>query len=133
MVVRGEALATKRRMKKEGRRPDFEPPAADRNPLPLRGPFHPAEVAHQVFQAWLTFPVWDVARRAHLGVAPDDYARAIGELLAPMSEVAAANPYAWFPEAHLAEPRHADARQPPGGLPVHQARGRGHGHRPGRR
>ena len=103
VIVGAEALATKRRMKKDGRRPEWSHLAADRNPYPFEDPFHPAEVAHQVFQAWLTFPVWDVARRAHLEVAPDDYARAIGELMAPMSEVAAANPYAWFPEAHTAE------------------------------
>ena len=72
-------------------------------PFPFEAPFHPAEVAHEVFQAWLTFPVFDVARRARLGIAPDAYQRAIGELLAPMSEVAATNPYAWFPSALSAE------------------------------
>ena len=102
VVVGAEALATKRRLKKQGRRPDWSHPAIDRNPFPFEDPFHPAEMAHQVFQAWLTFPVWDIARRAHLGVAPDDYCRAIGELMAPLSEVAATNPYAWFPEARTA-------------------------------
>ncbi|MCB1014087.1 MAG: hypothetical protein KDB10_03070 [Acidimicrobiales bacterium] len=103
VVVGAEALATKRRLKKDGRRPDWSHPAVDRNPFPFEDPFHPAEVAHQVFQAWLTFPVWDVARRAHLGAAPDDYAAAIGALMAPLSEVAASNPYAWFPVARRAD------------------------------
>ncbi len=103
VIVGAEALATKRRMKKEGRKPAWSHPASERNPFPFEDPFHPAEIAHQVFQAWLTFPVWDVARRAHLGTAPDDYARAIGELMSPMSEVAAANPYAWFPTARTPE------------------------------
>ncbi len=108
VVVGAEALATKRRLKKDGHRPAWSHPATDRDPFPFDDPFHPAEIAHEVFQAWLTFPVWDVARRHHLGVAPDAYRRAVGELLAPLTEVAAANPYAWFPvrrDAHeLATP-----------------------------
>lgn len=103
VIVGAEALATKRRMKKEGRKPDWSHRATDRNPYPFEDPFHPAEVAHEVFQAWLTFPVWDIARRAHLGVTPGEYAAAIGELMAPMTEIAAANPYAWFPTARTAE------------------------------
>lgn len=103
VIVGAEALSTKRRMKSEGRKPEWSHPAADRNPFPFEDPFHPAEVAHQVFQAWLTFPVWDVARRAHLGVGPQDYRAAIGRLMAPMTAVAAANPFAWFPTERSAE------------------------------
>lgn len=102
VVVGGEALQTRRRMKKEGRRPEWSFPAVDRDPFPFDAPFHPAEVAHEVFQAWLTFPVWDIARRAHLGISPDDYRERIGELMAPMTDVAAANPYAWFPTRRTA-------------------------------
>src|SRR5207248_1039272 len=39
----------------------------------------------------------DVARRARLGVAPDEHRQQLGELFAPMTRIAAANPYAWFP------------------------------------
>lgn len=113
VVTGAEALETKRQAKKAHGRGwatalgwshrDPSPP-----PFPFEAPFHPVEVSHEVFQAWLTFPVFDVARRARLGIAPADYARRIGELLAPMSEVAAGNPHAWFPRAltaeHLATP-----------------------------
>lgn len=96
VIVGAEALETRRQAKKAGERlpwsfRDPEPP-----PFPFEAPFHPAEVAHQVFQAWLTFPVFDIARRARLGTEPSAYAREVGELLAPFSEVAAENPYAWF-------------------------------------
>jgi acetyl-CoA C-acetyltransferase len=103
-IAGAEALETKRQAKKAAgtawadelgwsfRHP--EPP-----PFPFEAPFHPAEVAHYVVQALLTFPLFDIARRARLAVAPEEYVRRIGELLAPMSEVAAANPYAWFPRA----------------------------------
>ena len=97
VITGAEALETKRQAKKASERlpwsfRDPEPP-----PFPFEAPFHPAEIAHNVFQAWLTFPVFDVARRARLGVDPDEYRRRIGELLAPMSAVAAENPHAWFP------------------------------------
>ena len=103
VVCGAEALDTARRLKKAGEKPawshrDPEPP-----PFPFETPFHPAEIAHEVFQAYLTFPLWDVARRAHLGVAPDAYRQGIGELMAPMTRVAAANPYAWFPLERSAE------------------------------
>jgi acetyl-CoA C-acetyltransferase len=103
VVVGAEALDTKRRMKKAGERPAWshrhpEPPA-----FPFEAPFHPAEVAHEVFQAWLTFAVRDVARRAATGVGPEEHRARLGRLLAPMTDVAAANPHAWFPEARTAE------------------------------
>jgi acetyl-CoA C-acetyltransferase len=103
IVCGAEALDTRRQLKKAGEKPAWSHKDPDPPPFPFEAPFHPAEVAHEVFQAWLTFPVWDVARRAHLGVAPDEYRRRIGQLMAPMTEVAAANPYAWFPRARSAE------------------------------
>lgn len=40
--------------------------------------------------------MFDVARRAARAIDPHDYAEGIGHLLAPMTEVAAKNPHAWF-------------------------------------
>ena len=97
LVCGAEALETKRQLKKAGERPDWSFKDPEKKPFPFEAPFHPAEVAHEVFQAWLTFTVWDVARRASLGVAPDDYRRQLGELLAPMTDIAAANPHSWYP------------------------------------
>jgi acetyl-CoA C-acetyltransferase len=113
VITGAEALETKRQAKRQaGAGPGREDwrdllgwrfRAEHPPPFPFEAPFHPAEVAHEVFQAWLTFPTFDVARRARRGIAPDEYERAIGRLLAPMSEVAATNPYAWFPRALSAE------------------------------
>ncbi len=102
VVAGAEALDTKRRLRKAGERPSWSHRAERPAPMPFEAPFHPAEVAHEVFQAWLTFAVRDVARRAHLGTAPDDYRRRIGDLFAPMTQVAAANPHAWVPAARTA-------------------------------
>jgi acetyl-CoA C-acetyltransferase len=103
MVVGAEALDTKRRLKKEGRKPEWSFKDPERKPFPFEAPFHDAEIAHEVFQAWLTFALWDVARRAHLGTSPDDYRRELGELFAPFTTVASDNPNAWFPVERTAD------------------------------
>jgi acetyl-CoA C-acetyltransferase len=62
------------------------------------------EAAHGIYQAYLTFALFDTARRAHRRQADDDYRRELGELLAPLSAVAAADPdHAWFPVARAPE------------------------------
>jgi acetyl-CoA C-acetyltransferase len=99
LVTGAEALDTKRRLKKAGERPNWSFKDPESKPFPFEAPFHAAEVAHEVFQAWLTFAVFEVGRRAHLGVEPQAHRRQLGALLAPFSEVAAANPHAWFPIA----------------------------------
>ena len=103
VIAGAEALETRRQLKKRGDRPAWSFRDPERKPFPFEAPFHPAEVAHGVFPAWLTFAVWDVARRAHLGVAPDEYRRRLGELLAPMTEVAARNEHAWFRQRRSSE------------------------------
>jgi acetyl-CoA C-acetyltransferase len=103
LVCGAEALATQRRYKRRGERYTYSFKPSERRPFPWEAPFHPAEVAHEVFQAWLTFAVFDNARRGHLGVDLDDYRRDLGELLAPFTEVAAANPNAWFRVARTAD------------------------------
>jgi acetyl-CoA C-acetyltransferase len=97
LITGAEALDTKRRLKKAGRRPEWSFKDPDPKPFPFVAPFHPAEVTHEVFQAWLTFAVFEIGRRAHVGTAPGEYRRQLGELLAPFSSVAAKNPHAWFP------------------------------------
>jgi acetyl-CoA C-acetyltransferase len=97
LVTSAEALATQRAYKKRGERYPYSFQPAEKRPFPWEAPPDPTEVAHEVFQAWLTFSVFDNARRARLGITLDDYRRDIGRMLAPMTEVAAANPNAWFP------------------------------------
>ena len=99
LVVGAEALASRRRLKKAGTKPSWRFPPAEKRPFPFDLPFHPGEVAHNIFEAWLTFAMFDNAHRAHLGTGLDDYRRELGELLSPMTAVAAANPQAWFPVA----------------------------------
>jgi acetyl-CoA C-acetyltransferase len=102
LVCGAEALATKRRLKKAGEKPAWSHRETDPRSFPFEAPFHSAEIAHDVFQAWLTFPLWDVARRAHDGIAPEAYAAEVGATMAGLSTVAEANPLAWFPRARSA-------------------------------
>lgn len=102
VVVSGEALATQKRLRKTGERPLYSFRPADRRTFPWEAPFHPAEVAHDVFQAWLTFAMFDNARRAQLGIDLDEYRQSIGALMEPLTVTAAANAEAWFPTARSA-------------------------------
>ncbi|MEN8184757.1 MAG: acetyl-CoA synthetase, partial [Myxococcota bacterium] len=96
LVVGGELLESRRRIRKQGGKPAWSHPALERTPPPFEDPFHPAELAHEIFQAYLTFALFDVARRAHRGALPDDYRLEAARTLAPMTRVAAHNPHAWF-------------------------------------
>ena len=45
----------------------------EKRPFPWESPPDPVEVAHEVFQAWLTFAMFDNARRGHLGIDLEAY------------------------------------------------------------
>ncbi len=96
MVIGAEALATQRAFKKRGERATYSFKPDQKRPYPWEAPFHPAELSHELMQAWLTFAVFDNARRAHLGIPLPEYRVRLGKLLAPMTKVAAHNPDAWF-------------------------------------
>ncbi len=96
LVTGAEALETQRQYKKRGERAPYSFKPDEKRSFPWEAPFHPSEVAHEALQAWLTFATFDNARRAHRGTGLDEYRRELGELFAPFTEIAAANPYAWF-------------------------------------
>jgi acetyl-CoA C-acetyltransferase len=96
LITSAEALATQRAYKKRGERASYSFKPGEKRPFPWEAPMHPAELAHEVFQAWLTFAVFDNARRARLGTSLDEYRSDIGRMMAPMTCTAARNPDAWF-------------------------------------
>jgi acetyl-CoA C-acetyltransferase len=103
LVVGAEALATRRRAKRREERVAYSHRPDGQRPFPWEAPFHPAEVAHEVFQAWLTFALFDNARRAHRGTGLDAYRAELGEQWHRFTQVAAKNPEAWFPVERSAE------------------------------
>ena len=96
MVAGAEALATQRAFKKRDERPTYSFKPDERRPFPWEAPFNDSELAHEIQQAWLTFAVFDNARRAHLGIPLAEYRERLGKMMAPMTTVAAGNPDAWF-------------------------------------
>ncbi len=103
LIVGAEALATVRRLKKAGEKPQWSFKPLERRPFPMDVDFHPSEISHAVFEAFLTFALFDNARRAHLGRSLAEHRAALGRVLAPLTEVAASSPHAWFPVARSAE------------------------------
>lgn len=96
LICSAEALATLRTAKRNGQRLPWSHRRS--SPFPWDPP-HPSELAHEVFQAWETFPLWDTARRAGLGASLTDDATEAATMMAAMSVVAAGNPHAWRPTA----------------------------------
>jgi acetyl-CoA C-acetyltransferase len=96
LICSAEALATMRAAKKRGERLPWSHRKS--SPFPWEPP-HASELAHDVLQAWETFPLWDTARRAKLGASLGDDAAEAATMMAAMSVVAAANPHAWRPTA----------------------------------
>ncbi len=104
LLVGAEALATVRKLKKAGEKPQWSYKPAEKRPFPMDMQFHPSEISHQVFEAYLTFALFDNAWRAHLGRGLVEHRAALGRVMAPMTEVAAASPtQAWFPVARSEE------------------------------
>jgi acetyl-CoA C-acetyltransferase len=102
LLVGAEALATVRRLKKAGEKPQWSFRPAERRPFPMDMRFHPSEISHSVFEAYLTFSLFDNGRRAHLGRTLAEHSAQLGRLLSPMTDVAARSPHAWFPVARTA-------------------------------
>jgi len=103
LITGAEALATVRRLKKAGEKPQWSFRPAEKRRFPMDMDFDPSEISHAVFEAYLTFALFDNARRTHLGRGLDDHRARLGRVLAPMTEVAAASPHAWFPVARGAD------------------------------
>lgn len=103
LIVGAEALATVRRLKKAGQEPLWSFAPHEPRPFPMTLSLYPTEISHAVFEAYLTFALFDNARRAHLGRELPEHRAHLGGLLASMTEVAAASPHAWFPIARTAE------------------------------
>lgn len=104
LLVGAEALATVRRLKKAGERPSWSFRPEEKRPFPLEMQFDPSEISHSVFEAYLTFALFDNARRAHLGRSLAEHRGADGRVMAAMTSVAAAQPeHAWFAVARTAD------------------------------
>jgi len=65
--------------------------------------FGPAETAVSLLAPVHVYPLFENVLAARAGRDANGQRAAIGRLMAPFTEVAAANPYAWFPEVRTAD------------------------------
>jgi acetyl-CoA C-acetyltransferase len=63
----------------------------------------PQEAAHWLNAPISTYPLFENAFRAHQGQSVAEHQRQLGDLFAPFTKIAAANPEAWFPTERSAE------------------------------
>lgn len=101
LVCGGESLASVKAYRKLGEMPPWSHvhPNGPEHYFDLEAHQHPGESAIGLTEgigAVYGFAMRDIARRAHLGIAPDEYRAQLGDTLAEMTQVAAANPSAWF-------------------------------------
>ena len=108
LLTGAEALATVRRLKKAGEKPQWSYRPAEKRPFPMDMEFDPSEISHSVFEAYLTFALFDNARRAHLGRALGEHRDALGRVMAAMTSVAAGERQ---PSAMPGSRRHAAPRR----------------------
>ncbi|HEY2303282.1 MAG TPA: hypothetical protein VGH66_15385 [Acidimicrobiales bacterium] len=72
--------------------------------LPPYRPWNsPTETAHRLDMPIACYPVFENALRAKRGLDLSAHRVGMGRLMAPFTEVAAANPYAWFPRRRSAQ------------------------------
>lgn len=105
LVAGAEALATRKRAKREGVQLDW--PASDGWPEtwpPIEPDLgvHKAERAHGLDQATTMYALIESAVSHRLGHDQATHRDAMGTLMARFNEVAATNPYSWFPQARSA-------------------------------
>jgi acetyl-CoA C-acetyltransferase len=106
LVFGSEAISTVQALAKAADRPDFtehvEGDLEDRG-YGLAGLVSRHHTAHGLTGAPTQYALFDNARRARLKQSRAEYARGIGELFAPFTKVAAANPHASAPVERSAE------------------------------
>ncbi|MFI7112883.1 acetyl-CoA synthetase [Nonomuraea sp. NPDC050227] len=95
LITGAEALATRRAYRRAGERVPWSHAADPKPPYGWERPPHPAELAHDLFLPVHTYAIMETARRAAAGMTVEEEMLDRGRMMAPMTEVAAANPYAW--------------------------------------
>jgi acetyl-CoA C-acetyltransferase len=100
LIAGAEALATRRRAKKQGIELDW--PSAEGwpdtwPPLEPDMGLHPVEGAHGLATATAMYALVESALTHGAGQAPATHSAAIGDLMARFNAVAADNPVSWFP------------------------------------
>jgi acetyl-CoA C-acetyltransferase len=104
LVFGAEAMSSARHLVASGQQRDWaehdDGPIEDLG-LAVKGLLSPLAIAHGIVAPAVAYALMDNARRARLGLSVGAYARSMGELFAPFTQVAAANPYSCAATAPL--------------------------------
>ena len=105
LIAGAEAIRSSRARRAQGLPRDVgrtdlapDPVVGDGNPG-----FGPAELAVAMLAPVHVYPLFESVLAARAGHDAPTHRRALGELMAPFTTVAAANPYAWFADARTAD------------------------------
>jgi acetyl-CoA C-acetyltransferase len=100
LLAGAESMHSLRLARKAGQQPDWSPrgrPKASAGDT--RFGVSELEHLHGASQAITVYPLFENALRAHYGRSIEEHRRALGELCARFTQVAAQHPNAWFPQA----------------------------------
>lgn len=106
VIIGSEVISTALALAAKGEKPDWSEAIGgefDDRGYGIDGMMEPALFAHGATGAIPLYAIAENARRAKLGKGLDEYRRDIGELFAPFTRVAAANPHAAAPVERSAE------------------------------
>jgi acetyl-CoA C-acetyltransferase len=105
LLAGAETLYSRNRARKEGVELDWSSrPAGWQDVLGDQRPLcNPLEQRHGLFAPIHGFPLIENALRAKAGRSIEEHQVAVSHLMACLTEVAARNPYAWFPDALTSE------------------------------
>lgn len=104
LLAGAEAMHSLRLARKAGQQPDWTPRGRPKaNAGDARLGISELENLHGANQAITVYPLFENALRAHLGRSIEEHQRALGELCARFTAVAAQHPNAWFPQARSAQ------------------------------
>jgi len=104
LLAGAEAMHSLRLARKAGQQPDWTPRGRPKaNAGDARFGISELESLHGANQAITVYPLFENALRAHYGRTIDEHQRALGELCARFTAVAAQHPNAWFPQVRTAQ------------------------------
>lgn len=103
LLAGAEAWRTRMARRSDGDKPDWTREPESTEPARVIGHElemnHEAETSVGIFLPVQTYPMFEQARRHHLGRSTDEHLPHLGRLWSSFSEVAAKNPHAWIQQA----------------------------------
>ncbi len=104
LITGAEAMQSRRLARKEGARLQWAPRGAPEQMIgDTRNGFSDVEALHGAVLPTRVYPLFENAIRADAGRTIEEHQAHLGRLGARLTEAAAANPYAWFPEKRTPE------------------------------